>query len=281
MTREEQLLDFLKALGVEVRDRRPGSFSPLPYRGRVTTGEFAGFYRHDFDRDTRGLCLHHSAARQQPGGSLDALARGHLKRWASAGGLSYTLAVSPEGLVSLAWNLDRRLYSQGWEDVKTDPATLGDENIFFKGLLVEGNMKGPLNPTGTDEPTAAQMVAVVAVRRAFAELWGKTEVSGHFEHGKPACPGATLEAWVKANRVFGPGATPAPLPEPELATNEELQAVLAKLGFYSGRIDGIVGPVTRAGVKKFQASRGLVADGIVGPITRAALRQAFVEARGK
>lgn len=44
----------------------------------------------------------------------------------------------------------------------------------------------------------------------------------------------------------------------------ELQTDLAGLGYFSGRIDGIFGPLTRASVLAFQADNGLATDGIVG-----------------
>jgi murein DD-endopeptidase MepM/ murein hydrolase activator NlpD len=50
-----------------------------------------------------------------------------------------------------------------------------------------------------------------------------------------------------------------------------LQVALRAHGVYSGTVDGVRGPATRAGVRAFQARRGLVADGIVGPRTRRAL----------
>jgi murein DD-endopeptidase MepM/ murein hydrolase activator NlpD len=50
-----------------------------------------------------------------------------------------------------------------------------------------------------------------------------------------------------------------------------LQVALRARGLYSATIDGIRGPLTRDGVRRFQARRGLVVDGIAGPRTRAAL----------
>lgn len=52
----------------------------------------------------------------------------------------------------------------------------------------------------------------------------------------------------------------------------ELQRHLRDLGFYHGKIDGLLGPNTRKGIRQFQKANGLVADGIAGSATWAALR---------
>ena len=46
-----------------------------------------------------------------------------------------------------------------------------------------------------------------------------------------------------------------------IAQSEELQARLARKGFYEGEVDGKIGPVSRSAIKAFQASAGLPQDG--------------------
>jgi len=48
---------------------------------------------------------------------------------------------------------------------------------------------------------------------------------------------------------------------------QELQAVLALLGFYSGEINGVYQAATAAAVQQFQAAAGITVDGVVGPST--------------
>lgn len=54
----------------------------------------------------------------------------------------------------------------------------------------------------------------------------------------------------------------------------ELQRLLQTAGVPCGPVDGDFGPMTQAGVKRFQAANGLAADGVVGPATWSALRRA-------
>ena len=53
------------------------------------------------------------------------------------------------------------------------------------------------------------------------------------------------------------------------ADTKQVQTVLKKWGYYTGNVDGINGPLTKAAVKKFQKKYGLTQDGIVGPVTAA------------
>jgi hypothetical protein len=50
-----------------------------------------------------------------------------------------------------------------------------------------------------------------------------------------------------------------------------LQVALRAHGYYSGPIDGIAGPMTASGVRRFQHHAGITVDGVAGPITRGRL----------
>ena len=55
------------------------------------------------------------------------------------------------------------------------------------------------------------------------------------------------------------------------ANTAALQAALKSIGLYPVAVDGVRGPFTTRGVRRFQRRRGLIVDGIAGPQTRRAL----------
>lgn len=52
-----------------------------------------------------------------------------------------------------------------------------------------------------------------------------------------------------------------------LARNKEIQTALKAANFYTGKIDGKVGPKTKRAIVEFQKAKGLKPDGKVGPKT--------------
>jgi peptidoglycan hydrolase-like protein with peptidoglycan-binding domain len=61
-------------------------------------------------------------------------------------------------------------------------------------------------------------------------------------------------------------------PMERIARNKAMQLALKNANFYSGEIDGKIGPKTKEAVRKFQMSKNLTADGIVGDKTWAELK---------
>lgn len=59
--------------------------------------------------------------------------------------------------------------------------------------------------------------------------------------------------------------------------NRDIQRALKRTGFYSGSIDGKIGPKTKEAIKAFQKSKGLKVDGVVGPKTWAELEKYLVQ----
>ena len=71
-----------------------------------------------------------------------------------------------------------------------------------------------------------------------------------------------------AEKVLAPLSVPAPVDK-----NKQIQTALKRAGFYSGSIDGIIGPKTKLAIQEFQRAKGLSADGVVGPKTWAELEK--------
>ena len=59
--------------------------------------------------------------------------------------------------------------------------------------------------------------------------------------------------------------------------NKDIQKALKAAGFYTGTIDGKIGPRTKKAVIDFQKANGLKADGKVGPKTMAALEKYLLQ----
>ncbi len=57
----------------------------------------------------------------------------------------------------------------------------------------------------------------------------------------------------------------------DMTFEERVQTALKNAGFYQGKIDGIIGPISIKAIQAFQKSHGLSADGKVGPKTWAQL----------
>jgi len=53
----------------------------------------------------------------------------------------------------------------------------------------------------------------------------------------------------------------------KLARNKDIQTALKAANFYTGNIDGKIGPKTKRAIVEFQKAKGLKADGKVGPKT--------------
>jgi peptidoglycan hydrolase-like protein with peptidoglycan-binding domain len=74
-----------------------------------------------------------------------------------------------------------------------------------------------------------------------------------------------------ASAVAQANLEPLPPAGPYKPTAIEIQTALKNAAFYTGAIDGKVGPMTKKAIEAFQTANGLQADGKVGPKTWAAL----------
>lgn len=94
---------------------------------------------------------------------------------------------------------------------------------------------------------------------------------------------ATQETNIPASTTVPPSPSQAVLPaaEPKLEplppagpykpTSTEIQTALKNAGFYTGAIDGKIGPMSKKAIEAFQQANGLTVDGKVGPKTWALL----------
>ncbi|MDD5464843.1 MAG: peptidoglycan-binding domain-containing protein [Candidatus Omnitrophica bacterium] len=64
---------------------------------------------------------------------------------------------------------------------------------------------------------------------------------------------------------------PVPPQGPYKPAGMEIQTALKNAGFYTGTIDGKIGPKSKKAIENFQTANGLKADGKVGPKTWEAL----------
>jgi membrane-bound lytic murein transglycosylase B len=153
--------------------------------------------------------------------------------------------------VLLPENFDYSLAGQSsktitqWADMgltKTDKSSLGNADIQAK-LLVPAGATGPAFLTYGNFNTILR--------------WNNSEFYG-------------IAVGQLANRIIGGAALVAPLPDLPKYSIAQMAAVqrdLNRLGFDVGGADGIIGPATRAGIRAFQASNGLIADGFPSPET--------------
>jgi hypothetical protein len=137
---------------------------------------------------------------------------------------------------------------------------------------------------GPNTPFTAE--AKSAIRHLIFDLSpasAKGKAIGHRDEPScsTACPGDSIEAWIKN----GMGAPPVPVPAPPVPARHpllrqgsrgpavmELQRKLnASVQASPIAVDGIFGPATAARVRRFQQTHSLAADGIAGPATWAVL----------
>jgi len=73
---------------------------------------------------------------------------------------------------------------------------------------------------------------------------------------------------------------PLPPSGPYKPSAKDIQAALKNAGYYSGSVDGKLGPKSKKAIEEFQTANGLTADGKVGPRTWAALSKHLNAAAG-
>jgi peptidoglycan hydrolase-like protein with peptidoglycan-binding domain len=92
----------------------------------------------------------------------------------------------------------------------------------------------------------------------------------------PVVTGTTPTAMTPVASVEDPSAAPLetlPPSGPYKPSAIEIQTALKNAGFYTGDVDGKIGPKTKSAIEEFQKSNGLSADGKVGRKTWQSLSQ--------
>ncbi len=166
-------------------------------------------------------------------------------------------------------SLQRKLASLG---LFSGPQT-GVFGPVTAAAVIAFQSKAGLTPDGKWGPASQ-----AALERAIA-AGGVTAAKGKATKGTTtnaatpttAAPTTTRAATTPAATATATTATATPtLPAP-LTWVKSLQQKLVRLRLFSGPANGVLGPVTTASIKAFQAKAGLKADGLWGPSSQAAL----------
>lgn len=75
----------------------------------------------------------------------------------------------------------------------------GNVNRIGIGIMLVGNFSGP-DHKGDEKPTPAQMTALEELVDYLQAAYGPLRLKGHFDYGKPSCPGTFVENWIKEKR---------------------------------------------------------------------------------
>lgn len=173
------------------------------------------------------------------------------------------------GYVQLTW--ERNYIHAGEEldlDLTTDPKVVMQPDISAK-ILVKGSLEGWFTGRKLGDYISAGRCDYRNARRV---------INGT---DKAASIAALAHEFDAALAGFGyAGAEPIETGRPVIRFNArgvmvaEMQTNLADLGYFSGRIDGHFGALTRAALLAFQADQGLDTDAVAGPMVWAALETA-------
>jgi len=183
-------------------------------------------------------------------------------------GMCYAGFVEADGKFVLANDVEDITWSQG------DANIPGDENAAYIAFCFSGDFSGPGYSTKF-EPTEAQMKTAGELWSLCKKLFGLSgnQLFGHYDFGKPACPGYTLmnfietvnQGWHWSDGTYA------------LATIEGRAEALRALGFYGGPRSESWTLSLKAALLAFQKSKGLNPDGVWGKLTEVAVVAALNE----
>jgi hypothetical protein len=215
-----------------------------------------------------------TAALDQPGGGealvlVDAIPgpAGDAATWLAAlreagsrvrAAISLPTAAPETGPAPLASSFST-LIPQGQVPLEGALAALRQQTGRFPGLALALHMPEPAMPPPADPPPLAALQPPAIVEPPAME---------------PAVPAPPVEA--PAPRGAPPAAAPTPpapsplttaAPEPptNLAQRRFIQAVLRRLGYYDGPLDGAFGPGARTAIRRYQRETGMAPTGLLTP----------------
>jgi len=142
-----------------------------------------------------------------------------------------------------------------------------------------GLFSGP--QTGVFGPVTTAAVIAFQTRAGLPAdgKWGPASQAALDKAATASKVGASAATAATATASTTSATSSTVLPAPA-AWVQSLQTKLAKLGYFSGPVTGVLGPVTQAAVKTFQANAGLTADGKWGPASQGALEKALAAKTG-
>ena len=165
-------------------------------RGALPTNKNGTKFRWRDPSQLKGIVFHQSLS----WGNIEQTHKYHTgPNHMAANGLeriSYTIGIRRNGEVCFLNNLETKTWSQGITK------RYGDENAEFLAVLFEGMFKWG-NETEylgqkLGEPSEQQLQSALDIWNNTASYfnWDTQDLYGHFDFGKPACPGNTLESFI-------------------------------------------------------------------------------------
>lgn len=251
-------------------------------------------YRRELGRKVNRVIVHQSAGNRRDGQSaVDRMAawiirapkyaerRGKKRRVGGGRGfpaIPYTFMVPHRPAIQDGKSVVYRLWDDTWHTWHTRRANRDGVGVCFAGSFQTRHSKKFSDSHPTTQALAAGEELLLDY---LLPRYGLTtdDLCGHFDFGKPTCPGDALEAWVRRQR--GEAVTwfeedgADDLDDRALVTRDQQIAALQSLGY--GLDLELEDPDDwRFAVESFQLDTGLVADGLWGPRTERGLRGALV-----
>lgn len=110
--------------------------------------------------------------------------------------ICYTVFIDGNGKITLCNDWKDITWSQGTSKMP------GDENRLYVSVCVGGKFKNKAYPDYPD-PSVAQMAGVDLVWKWLQKIFNfpDTAIFGHFDFGKPTCPGEKIEKYIRLVRT--------------------------------------------------------------------------------